>query len=112
MRRDPWVWLLLGVLLIAGVVAAAAHEATNIAGQPLGWKYEWRCCSSIDCGPVADSGIAEEPGGYRIKLTGELIPYSDKRVKDSPDGLYHWCAHKAGIDAGKTICLYRAPRGF
>lgn len=46
------------------------------------------------------------------KATGVNIPMSDKRIKDSPDGRFHRCAHQAGLDAGKTICLFVPPRGF
>jgi hypothetical protein len=98
------------VLLWAG--GAFAHDATNVQGQPLGWKYPWACCSSMDCGPVPESDISEGPDGYTVKSTGEVVGYADKRVKDSPDGTFHICAHKQGIDAGKVICLYRPPRGY
>jgi hypothetical protein len=49
--------------------------------------------------------------GYVVKATGEVIAYGDKRVKASPDGEYHWCAHQAGIDEGHTICLFVPPGG-
>lgn len=42
--------------------------------------------------------------------TGELVPYTDERVKTSPDGLYHWCS-AGGSETGRTICLYVPPRG-
>lgn len=94
------------------VTDASPHEATNTAGQPLGWTYPWACCSNMDCKPLADGAVAETPSGYVIKSTGEVIAYADKRVKDSPDGQTHWCAHQAGLDAGHTICLFVPPRGF
>lgn len=111
-------WLVLAVLALFGVLClliawpAFAHEATSVQGQPLGWKYPWACCSNLDCTPVPDSAISEGPDGYTIKSTGEVIAYADKRIKDSPDGTFHWCAHRQGIDAGRTICLYVPPRGF
>ena len=87
-------------------LTGAAHEA------PSGWSYPWACCSDKDCREVAQSAIEEGPQGYVISDTGELIPYRDSRVKDSPDGEFHRCAHKAGLDAGHTICLFVPPRGF
>jgi hypothetical protein len=51
-------------------------------------------------------------GGYLIRHTGEIIPYGDRRIKNSPDGEYHWCAHRKGLDEGKTICLFVPPSGF
>ena len=96
--------LLLGILELTG--RASAHEA------PTGWKYPWSCCSSMDCQEVQSSAVLEKPEGYVIQFTGEVVGYQDKRVKDSPDGEYHWCAHQAGIDAGHTICLFVPPKSF
>ena len=96
--------LLLGTLELTG--RTSAHEA------PTGWKYPWSCCSNMDCKEVRSSAVLEKPEGYVIQFTGEIVGYQDKRVKDSPDGEYHWCAHQAGIDAGHTICLFVPPKGF
>lgn len=95
--------LLLATLGLPG--PASAHEA------PTGWKYPWACCSNMDCQSVQASAVLERPDGYVIQSTGETVGYRDKRVKDSPDGEYHWCAHQAGLDAGQTICLFVPPRG-
>ncbi|TIT97541.1 MAG: hypothetical protein E5W55_08695 [Mesorhizobium sp.] len=96
--------LLFGILGLPG--QAIAHDA------PTGWKYPWACCSSIDCKEVQSSVVLEKPEGYVIQSTGEVVGYQDKRVKNSPDGEYHWCAHQTGIDAGHTICLFVPPKGF
>jgi hypothetical protein len=61
---------------------------------------------------VSQTSISERPEGYVIKDTGEVLAYSDRRIKDSPDGEFHWCAHEAGLDAGKTICLFVPPSSF
>ena len=98
--------------LTAAPRAAAPHDAKPTAGQPLGWKYPWSCCSNQDCKQMSGAGVVERENGYLIAATGEVVPYRDKRIKDSPDGEFHWCAHQAGIDAGKTICLFVPPRGF
>lgn len=98
-------------LLIAGS-AAVAHDATPTSAKPQGWSYPFACCANDDCKEMADADIVEGARGYEIRSTGELIPLSDKRVRQSPDGRFHWCAHQAGLDAGKTICLFVPPRGF
>jgi len=85
---------------------ARAHDA------PTGWKYPWACCSNMDCQEVHSNAVSEKPEGYVIQSTGEVVAYTDKRVKDSPDGEYHWCAHQAGLDAGHTIFLFVPPKGF
>jgi hypothetical protein len=102
-------------LLSAPILAtypARAHDAIKTAAQPSGWTYPWSCCSSMDCKEVTDKAISERPEGYVVNSTGEVVAYADKRVKDSPDGEYHWCAHQAGLDAGHTICLFVPPKGF
>jgi hypothetical protein len=112
-RRDARLtWVVMVFLLIAAAVCllypwpADSHEA------PTGWKYPWACCSNMDCRATKAGEVTERPEGYRIESTGEIVAYQDKRVKDSPDGMTHWCAHQAGIDAGQTICLFVPPKGF
>lgn len=101
------------VAVTVGHVAKAwPHDAKPTAALPQGWAYPITCCANYDCKEVADADIVEGARGYEIRGTGELIPMSDKRIKDSPDGRFHWCAHQAGLDAGKTICLFVPPRGF
>jgi hypothetical protein len=98
-----WGW----VVLVTLATSAWGHEA------PTGWTYPWECCSSMDCQEVADEKIGEGSEGYTVRLTGEVIPFhGDSRVKVSPDGHFHWCAHTAGPDKNKTICLFVPPRGF
>ena len=55
--------------------------------------------------------ISERPEGYVIKGTGEVVAYSDARLKDSPDGEFHWCS-VAGADDSRTICLFVPPRSY
>lgn len=84
---------------------ANAHEA------PTGWSYPFSCCSGYDCRPVPEAWVREENGGFTIARTGETIAYGDPRLKESPDGLMHWCS-VAGADDGRTICLYVPPRSY
>jgi hypothetical protein len=88
-----------GLLFLIGLLAwprsADAHDA------PSGWTYPWSCCSNMDCQQISkpgDAGVKETSDGYVVKSTGEVIAYGDKRVKASPDGEYHWCAHPTGLD--------------
>ncbi|MFH1796286.1 MAG: hypothetical protein ABIF45_17490 [Pseudomonadota bacterium] len=111
----PWFidWLIAGfvaLLLISfgalGTREAGAHEA------PAGWSYPLSCCSNFDCREVPAGAVKERPQGFVIPGTGEVLPMTDKRIRNSPDGKFHWCAHQSGVDAGKTICLFVPPRGF
>lgn len=99
-------------ILTAGAFApAVAHDAKPTAARPLGWSYPFSCCSGYDCRAVSSQQIGERPEGYVIEGTGEVLAYSDARLKDSPDGEYHWCS-VAGADDSRTICLFVPPRSF
>jgi len=99
-------------ILAAGTpVLAAAHDAKPTAARPQGWSYPFACCSGIDCREVSSKQISERPEGYVIRGTGEVVAYSDARLKNSPDGEYHWCS-VAGADDSRTICLFVPPRSY
>lgn len=98
----------LAFLLLAS--PALAHDAMPTNGQPLGWTYPYLCCSGLDCRMVSAESIEERPEGFVVP-SGEVIPMSDKRIRESPDGLFHWCS-VAGKDDGRTICLFVPPRGY
>ena len=104
-----WVVSCSGVLL--WTLPAAAHDAQPTAAKPNGWSYPFSCCSGYDCREVPQSSIGERPEGYVIEGTGEVLPYQDTRLKDSPDGEYHWCS-VAGANNSRTICLFVPPKGF
>lgn len=101
----------IGLVWLSWNFPAFAHEAAS------GWSYPTACCSGTDCREVGDSRskatirIIEDPKGYRISTTGELIALGDRRLKNSPDGEFHWCSH-GGRDTSGTICLFVPPRSF
>lgn len=101
----------LAMLCLALVTPASAHDAKPTAALPQGWSYPFACCANYDCRDVPADWISGKRDGYHIVITGEVLPYRDKRIKESPDGRVHWCSHQAGIDAGKTICLFVPPSG-
>lgn len=105
--------LIASVALIIFVMCggARAHEALPTAAAPQGWSYPFSCCSGYDCREVPETSISERPEGYVISGTGEVLAYSDSRIKNSPDGRFHWCS-VAGANDGKTICLFAPPRGM
>jgi hypothetical protein len=117
-----FVWAVIAALaavaacsIVAGGILstwpADAHEAQPTAAKPQGWAYPLSCCSNFDCKQVANGSVKERPEGYEIS-TGEIVGYQDKRIRHSPDGEFHWCAHQSGVDAGRTICLFVPPRSF
>lgn len=101
--------LTLIVALVTGV--ASAHDALSTAGKPNGWSYPFSCCSGYDCREVASAAISERPEGYVITGTGEVVGYRDTRLKESPDGEYHWCS-VAGANNSRTICLFVPPKSY
>jgi len=100
------------LLMALAMCSARAHDAIPTAAQPNGWTYPYSCCSGIDCREAKPAEITERPEGFVVGSTGEVVPYGDKRVRNSPDGRFHWCAHQSGVEAGQTICLFVPPRGF
>jgi len=90
---------------------AYAHDAMPTSAKPQGWKYPFSCCSGFDCREVSAKQISEKSDGYVIEGTGEIVAYSDTRLKNSPDGEFHWCS-VAGLDDSRTICLFVPPRSY
>lgn len=118
-RRFVGAWvLLLALSLVAGAIVALllhtvdarAHDAPATPARPEGWSYPFACCSNYDCRPVAETDVQERPEGYVVP-SGEVIPMTDKRIRHSPDGYYHWCT-VAGKADGRTLCLFVPPRAF
>lgn len=91
---------------------AWAHEATDVNGQPLGWRYSYACCSDRDCKPLSAGEVQETPEGYVLRKTGEVVGYQDKRVKESPDGTFHVCQVAGDFDAGRILCIYAPGRSY
>jgi hypothetical protein len=107
----------IALLLSVMVSRAQAHDALPTATKPLGWSYPFSCCSSADCRMVSSSyssspvRVLETDKGYAFSTSTEVIPYNDRRIKESPDGEFHWCSVQ-GKDDGRTLCLYVPPRAF
>lgn len=94
-------WALF-VGLIYAISPARSHEF-----------YDPICCSDKDCGPVKATDFRPVPGGWMWVPTGEIIPYNDSRVRESPDGQFHRCAHKGpnDNDTKYSYCIYIPPMG-
>jgi hypothetical protein len=97
--------VLLAIAISGASLPAGAHDA------PAGWSYDASCCSSIDCRQIPAASLSERPDGYFVSMGNIIVPYGDKRLKDSPDGYVHWCTVN-GRNDGRTICLYVPPRSF
>ena len=93
-------------IAIVWLAKAEAHEA------PLGWTYGFDCCASFDCKQMPEGEIGETSAGYLVRSTGEVIPYSDKRIRQSKDEFFHRCAKQGDFSSKSSLCLYRPDRGF
>ena len=95
-------------LILAAIVSspASAHEA------PTGWNYPLACCSNRDCKQTADETVKETASGYLLTTTGEVVTYGNRRIKNSPDGLFHVCQQAGDFDKGRILCLFVPPRAF
>lgn len=101
----------LHVLAALGISFPCQSPHASAHAAPSGWTYPLACCSDFDCREVADADVVEGPRGYIIKLTGEVIPMTSRKVRNSPDGQFHWCS-VAGKADGRTICLFVPPRAY
>lgn len=97
--------IITAVLLWMFVTAADAHDA------PLGWTYDYFCCSSADCREVKTKAVKEDGTGFTITATGEFIARDDPRIHRSKDEFFHWCS-VAGLDDSRSICLYVPDKGI
>ncbi|PSJ64084.1 hypothetical protein [Pseudaminobacter soli (ex Li et al. 2025)] len=107
-----WPRYAFGVSAIASLGFLTSSVTTSLAHQAKsGWTYPTSCCSGIDCREVPQKAISERPEGYVIVGTGEVLAYKDSRVRNSPDGEYHWCS-VGGAENTKTVCLFVPPRSY
>lgn len=107
-----WRLVTIGVFLyvfwLVLSMRGLAHDALPTAGNPLGWTYNNACCSGHDCAPLPPGAVVGISSGWFIPATGETIPYSDPRVRDSGDSDFHRCSPNGTT----TRCLYVPPQAF
>jgi hypothetical protein len=96
----PVFWSLVFVSL------ARAHQTIS------GVNYPTLCCSNRDCRPAPAGSVREMSDGYHIVSTGEVVPYSDKRIKQALDTDLHLCQQAGNFDKGRVLCLFPPLQGF
>jgi hypothetical protein len=96
--------------VLAAALAGSATSPVFAHMAPSGWAYPYQCCSNRDCQPMHGAEITEGPGGYVIEGTGEVLSYTDPRLKESPDGEFHLCLRPG--DHSNAVCLFVPPRSF
>jgi hypothetical protein len=93
-----WAFVLAALaVLVVRCVPARAHD----------W-YPPDCCSGRDCRAIRMDDVELQPGGFYVRESRELIPYSDTRIRKTPPegrNLYHRCS-QGGEPEGETLCIY------
>lgn len=99
------------LILMAGPVAA--HD----------W-YPRACCSDRDCYPLSFNEVEATPEGWRIKATGEVVPYEEARETPPEGGGRFFRCSRAGDPSLSTLreyldewsvgdlCFWAPPVGF
>ncbi|WP_245516789.1 MULTISPECIES: hypothetical protein [unclassified Mesorhizobium] len=92
--------------LVSAIALAVFLSAPAVAHQaPKGWQYDSSCCSGMDCYQAPTTDVKETKYGYQLS-TGELIPYSDSRIKRSGDEFFHECKPGGDANSQHSFCLY------
>lgn len=105
-----------GVTSMAVVIAILANGVQPASSHS--W-YDGACCNEGDCYQTAQGEVQLGDGGWFIRSTGELIPFSDPRIKFSQDVFTHRCIFQVAqahyfvntielgpMRIGDTRCLY------
>lgn len=81
--------------------------------------YDPACCNNQDCQPVEPDRVTATATGWRVQIApGDhilshtpidvVVPYGDKKIRDSQDGEFHVCI---GPYTNTLFCLYVPPMG-
>ena len=92
-------------LLILSCTAALAHGPAEWI-QRGGYKNGLGelCCGERDCAELPDGEVVATAAGYRLKSSGQVIPYY--QAQPSPDGRYWKC-----VWGGQIKCFFAPPPG-
>lgn len=107
-----WWECVLGAAAITAVMGlalgsrAGAHEHwINYGGYVDPTNPQVHCCGKNDCPVVPDSDVEASPAGWRIKSTGEVVPFS--QTYTSEDGKFYRC-HRFD---GSRRCFFAPGQG-
>jgi len=79
--------------------------------------YDPACCDGKDCQPVNPDRVTATATGWRVQISpGDhvlsfkpidvIVPYGDKKIRDSLDGEFHVCI---GPHTNNIYCVYIPP---
>lgn len=101
--------------LVLGFETALANNAAGLDGSkrrqaetflPIHEWYPSACCMDIDCGPISARGVRKTPLGWHLLDTGEIIGFSDRRIRKSLDLEFHRCVYEFWLQNSPTRCLF------
>lgn len=96
-------------------------------GSRMAQAHDWyplECCSGMDCQQVPVETVEALSDGYHVTLkaddhmmllrpTSYVVPYSDRRIKPSPDNEYHACiSRQYEKHGGVLLCLFVKHMGY
>jgi hypothetical protein len=90
------------------VVIALVIVFVVVAGTA--WSHSWYdgyCCSERDCRQTVTREVERRDEGWFVAITGETIPFDDKRIRHSLDPFIHVC-----LMGQKIRCLYIPDAGI
>lgn len=98
--------MLGGAIAAVTLIAWAFYQPAWSHDAPTGWAYGTECCSSTDCA-VEEGKVTATPSGWLIERVGVLVPYTDRKIKESRDGDFHSCwRYDRRTDPKQFLCLY------
>lgn len=119
--RARWPsWALVAALCLATLAPAACVYTRSLRAHEVqaGWHYNSWCCSTDDCGPLAEAVQLHNADGLSGQLLGGWRYTNHKgrsaplepgytRLLQSPDGLTHACVWFDATESRDRLrCLY------
>lgn len=96
--------LMLGLLVSSTSTGQVVQQPPHDVTDPRHW-FPTACCGMGDCFKEAVNNVEQTPTGWKLKNTGEIIPYTAPREPHgdasagsqliSPDGNYWRCPENA-----------------
>ncbi|MGE0290517.1 MAG: hypothetical protein AB7I42_29530 [Bradyrhizobium sp.] len=93
------ITFLSALVVLAGLVILARAQAHD---APSGWAYPNSCCGGSDCAPLRAGDLEFTSQGWKVKLTGEVIPLA--AAQPSGDRQNHRCRTEPDDPRSETRC--------
>lgn len=116
-------WLWGAIFFFAITIQSNAHDWYSSTSDPV---YQSSCCGGNDCAPLDSAWVAEEKGGFRLKMNLEqtrtvnpnasvpidaFIPMNRVQSPPKSDAEYYACVYDHDRDTPRegVICFFATP---